>query len=199
MKINIKNKYSKIYATRLLNSVRKDEKWSNCYFSEKLQKAFETFGEKIYKPIEIDKNGFYKLKICDLAADFYFKMDYERSNSIQRLYIITNEYGPVAGVFAIRKGEALEEAADQGLLDSFLVSEEDAQRIENNLLNWSEHPEWEGDREGIIRLGNAGEPFDSTYLGITGLKETEIKPEVLDIFYLLLDDEDEYDPEEDED
>ncbi len=196
MRLKINNKYKKIYSSRILNSVKKDEKWSNCYFSEKLQKAFETFGEKIYQPIEIDKNGFYRLKICDLAADINFRMDYERSNSIERLYIITNEYGPVAGVFALRKAEALEEAADQGLLNSFLVSEEDAQRIENNLLNWSDHPEFEGDREGIIRLGNAGEPFDAIYLGITGLRESEIKSEVLDIFRLLLDDEDEYDPEE---
>ena len=113
-------------------------------------------------------------------------MDYERNNSIERLYIITNEYGPVAGVFALRKAEALEEAADQELLKSFLLDEEEVQKRENEY----------GSEEGVIRLGNTGEPFDATYLGITGLKETEIKSEVLDIFRLLLDEVDEYDPEE---
>ena len=186
MRLKINNKYKKIYSSRILNSIKKDDKWSNCYFSEKLQKAFETFGEKIYQPIEIDKNGFYRLKICDLAADINFRRDYERNNSIERLYIITNEYGPVAGVFALRKAEALEEAADQELLKSFLLDEGEVQKRENEY----------GSEEGVIRLGNTGEPFDATYLGITGLKETEIKSEVLDIFRLLLDEVDEYDPEE---
>lgn len=74
-----------------------------------------------------------------------------------RPWLIYNEFGTLAVVFASHEGDALDAAVDAGKLDCQQVSEEDFAAMS------------EEEREELIYLGNASEPFDQTYLGIVEL------------------------------
>ena len=65
-----------------------------------------------------------------------------------RPFLFYGVYGWTIGVaFADCLQDALDELADSGKLDSYMVSESDL-------------PDYGPEEEGISRLGNAGEPFD---------------------------------------
>jgi hypothetical protein len=65
-----------------------------------------------------------------------------------RLWVIGNEFGAVGAVWADCEQDAFDELVDQGMGDSFLVSEEDqADASEEEKEDWA-------------YLGNAGEPCD---------------------------------------
>jgi alpha-L-arabinofuranosidase len=78
-----------------------------------------------------------------------------------RLWVIGNEYGPLCAVWADCEQDALDEATDAGLLDSFLVPTEDVEKMTDEELAECAH------------LGNAGEPanLDSAWLA-----EVEFQP-----------------------
>ncbi len=81
-----------------------------------------------------------------------------------RPWLIHNEYGTLAIVYADNEQDALDEAVDADKLDSCLIPEEE--------LVVNEHGEDvadHGDGEVASRLGNAGEPFDLTYIGMVPL------------------------------
>jgi alpha-L-arabinofuranosidase len=71
-----------------------------------------------------------------------------------RLWVIGNEYGPLCAVWADCEQDALDEATDAGLLDSFLVPAEEAEKMTDEEL------------ADCARLGNAGEPanLDSAWV-----------------------------------
>ena len=79
-----------------------------------------------------------------LANDVILPWDFNPYN--KRLFVIGNEYGAIGAVWADHEQEALDELVDQGLGDSFLISEADQAEASEE-----EQGEW-------TRLGNAGEP-----------------------------------------
>jgi hypothetical protein len=68
------------------------------------------------------------------------------------LFVISNEYGAVCAVWASNEQDALDEAVDNGLMDSFAVE---------GPISFDEKEQADEDEDGITvtRLGNAGEPF----------------------------------------
>lgn len=75
-----------------------------------------------------------------------------------RPWVIGNEYGILAVAFGSCEQDAFDAAADEGHLAGLaLDSETENEREEEN------------DGEGIMRLGNASEPFDSIYAWIEEL------------------------------
>jgi hypothetical protein len=76
-------------------------------------------------------------------------------------WLIHNEFGTLAVVFAGNPQDALDYAADSGKLDCQRVSQEDYEAMT------------EDEQEDCMLLGNAGEPFDQSYLGIIGLPNPE--------------------------
>ena len=83
---------------------------------------------------------------CD---DVIFDQEYN-PNKVA-LWVIGNEYGAICAVWAAEH-EALHVACDADLLGGLAVSDDDAAEAER-----------EHDGGGIMRLGNASEPFDSNY------------------------------------
>jgi hypothetical protein len=75
-----------------------------------------------------------------------------------RPFLIHNEYGTLAIVYASHLQDALDEAVDADRMNSCLVSDEDYAEAEK-----------EGWADEYARLGNAGEPFDLTYIGYVEL------------------------------
>jgi hypothetical protein len=75
-----------------------------------------------------------------------------------KLYVIGNEYGTICAVWANCEQEAFDAMVDEGLGDSFLVSEEDQKDASEE-----EQEEW-------ARLGNAGEPCNLDYAWIQGVR-----------------------------
>ena len=100
--------------------------------------------------IEIDSD-------CVLANNVTFEGEYNPYKT--RLWLIHNEYGYIAAVWADNEQDALDTAVDNGLLDSCLLSEEDLKDF---------------DEDDICYLGNAGEPFDLQYIGMESLSTSSI-------------------------
>lgn len=71
-----------------------------------------------------------------------------------RLWLIGNEYGALAACWASCEQDAMDEAFDAGLLESFEVSEEDVAKSTDD------------EREGWVALGNAGEYCNLDYAWI---------------------------------
>jgi hypothetical protein len=68
------------------------------------------------------------------------------------LFIISNEYGAVCAVWASSEQDALDEAVDADLMESFAVE---------GPISFDEKEQSDVDVDGVTvtRLGNAGEPF----------------------------------------
>lgn len=92
-----------------------------------------------------------------LANDVTFTGEYNPHGI--KLFVISNEYGYVAAVWASCEQDALDEAVDADLMGGFAIDEADAD-------------------EDTARLGNAGEPFDLTYCGMHHLPQSDM-PEAL--------------------
>ena len=92
-----------------------------------------------------------------LANDVTFAGEYNPHGI--KLFVISNEYGYVAAVWASCEQDALDEAVDADLMQGFAIDEADAD-------------------EDTARLGNAGEPFDLTYCGMHHLAQSDM-PEAL--------------------
>ncbi len=75
-----------------------------------------------------------------------------------RPWLIWNEYGALAIVYAHHEQDALDEMADSDRLDSCLVSPEDLAEAERD-----------GHADEFASLGNASEPFDLSYIGMREL------------------------------
>ena len=88
-----------------------------------------------------------------LANDVFFDGEYNPHGV--KLWVISNELGPVAAVWASCEQDALDVAVDADLMGAFSVDEADAD-------------------EGTARLGNASEPFDLTYCGCRHLPQSEM-------------------------
>jgi hypothetical protein len=90
---------------------------------------------------------------------------------ITPLWIIGNEFGPIAAVWARTEQDALDEACDAGLTAGLSTSTTEE---EIDAMTEEERDEWE---ETITRLGNAGEPHDLTYLWMqeADLNETPVQ------------------------
>jgi len=77
-------------------------------------------------------------------------------------FLIHNEFGVLGVVYAESLQDALDEMVDADKLDSCLVSDEDYREAEA-----------EGREDEYARLGNAGEPFDLTYIGAVELPNAQ--------------------------
>jgi hypothetical protein len=77
-------------------------------------------------------------------------------------FLIHNEFGTLAIVYASHLQDALDIAVDGDKLDSCLVSDADYQEADT-----------EGHADEFARLGNAGEPFDLTYVGAIELPNVQ--------------------------
>jgi len=68
------------------------------------------------------------------------------------LFVISNEYGPVAAVWASNEEDALDEAVNADLMQGFACE---------GPIHFDEQEQTDVDEDGITvtRLGNAGEPF----------------------------------------
>jgi hypothetical protein len=80
----------------------------------------------------------------------------------EQAYLIHNEYGLVCISYANHEQEALDNAVNEDLMDSFLMSSEDYAEYEAK--GWD---------DSYILLGNASEAFWSEYMGITLASERE--------------------------
>jgi len=96
-----------------------------------------------------------------LANDVIFDGEFNPHNV--RLWVISNEFGHVAAVWARHKADALDTAVDADLMNSFAIDEADAD-------------------EDTTRLGNASEPFDLAYCGIRHLPQSEMSVGLLMAF-----------------
>lgn len=96
-----------------------------------------------------------------LANDVTFDGEYNPHNV--GLWIVFNEFGPVAGVWAQSEQDALDEAVDAGLMDGFAIDEADAD-------------------EETARLGNASEPFDLTSCHVARLPQSDMPTALLIAF-----------------
>jgi hypothetical protein len=83
-----------------------------------------------------------------LCNDVILPLEFNPHN--KRLWVIGNVYGPVCAVWADGEQDALDEMVDAGMGDSFLVSNEDAFKMD------------EAERDELAQLGNAGEYADLT-------------------------------------
>lgn len=75
-------------------------------------------------------------------------------DSWNHLYLIHNEYGSLALVFANCESDALDEATDNGNLKSHKVFESDLSEMT------------EEEKEDLLYCGNASEPYDQANLGM---------------------------------
>jgi hypothetical protein len=98
---------------------------------------------------------------CVLTNDVTFDGEYNPHGT--KLFVISNEYGYVAAVWASCEQDALDEAVDADLLHCFAIEEADAD-------------------EDTARLGNAGEPFDLTYCGMHALPQSDMPTALLMAF-----------------
>ena len=73
-------------------------------------------------------------------------------------YMVYNECGPLAIVYANNEQDALDEAVDCDKLDCQLMTDEDHKEYSDN--GWD---------DSFCYLGNASEPFWTEYLGIKEL------------------------------
>jgi hypothetical protein len=87
--------------------------------------------------------------------DYIAKGDFNPHNV--RPWLIHNEFGTLAIVYANNEQDALDEAVDGGKMDSCMVSREDWEESQRN------------QDDDYAMLGNASEPFDLTYVGMVPL------------------------------
>jgi hypothetical protein len=95
-----------------------------------------------------DKRGNWEAEVDDNAFmlnDVIFPWEFNPNRV--RLWIITDEYGPIGAVWG-SEHDALDIAADLGILDAHQI--DDTTEIT--------------DEEDVCRLGNASEPFDIDYV-----------------------------------
>ena len=126
-----------------------------------------------YGDIEVDTDSI-------LCNDITFPGEYNPHNT--RLWIIEIGHGyhsSFSGVWSNCEQDALDEAADQGLLDNLLLGREDqADRTDHeddcpkpesmDLYDWysENNSQCCNYSENFAHLGNAGEPFDLDNVGI---------------------------------
>jgi len=89
-----------------------------------------------------------------LANNVIFEGEYNPHNV--RLWLISNEYGPVAATWADCGQDAIDEATDAGLMGAFLLENEDVDEATMEAGEYS-------------FIGNAGEPADLTNCGIEAI------------------------------
>lgn len=75
-----------------------------------------------------------------------------------RLWAINNEYGYLGAVWAQNEQDALDELVDADLGAGLLLDPEDVKKMDDE------------ERDELSYLGNAGEPADLQYAGITEIK-----------------------------
>ena len=98
-------------------------------------------------------------------------LPWERHYRGMHLWIIGNEFGAIAAVWASNEQDALDEACDRGLTGGLSATEEPDQ---------DEDPEaWEKWDMNTSRLGNAGEPHDLTYCWTAQADLSKCTPELL--------------------
>jgi len=102
-----------------------------------------------------------------LANDVIFSHEYNPHNV--RLWLISNEYGPVAAVWADCEQDAIDEATDAGLMDAFLLEDDDIDEEDMEVGEYS-------------FIGNAGEPADLTNLDIEAVDLSQQSLELLIAF-----------------
>ena len=93
---------------------------------------------------------------------------WERHPNRPKLWLIGNEFGAIAALWAVCKQDALDELCDQGLSGGLSATDEPEDEEERD--------EWE---ERIVRLGNAGEPHNLDYLWMAIVNLEEATPELL--------------------
>lgn len=76
--------------------------------------------------------------------------DYHPYN--MRLWVIGNEHGGIVALWATNEQDALDNAVDLNMLDNMMVSPVDFENIS------------EAEKEDLIYLGNASEPYYQDYL-----------------------------------
>lgn len=84
------------------------------------------------------------------------------------IFVIGNEYGALCAVLGTNIQDALDTAADEDMLAGLALDDEEAARRED-----------EDDGEGIMRLGNAGEPFDSIPVWVRRVEWADLDRETL--------------------
>jgi len=179
MRINIKDYIKKIFKKELKQEFKRRQYKEEYYFKDKVDNANQHIRDLIDENDGniIVKHGDYfdtKVRIEDIIWDFsaYNKND---------LYVVVGMYGVSGAVFAGEYQEALDALADADLLKQFAVDEDYAMELEQ-----------EYDGEGLVRLGNAGEPFETEYMNVTKYKFEDLPEKTKEIFtYLLSDEEDE--------
>jgi hypothetical protein len=87
-----------------------------------------------------------------------------------RPWIIFNEYGAIGLVWASHEGDALDEAADQRLLESCRVDDGDFEEMS------------ESEQEDLSPLGNASEPFDLTNINLVSFDPNSFSKELVALF-----------------
>ena len=110
------------------------------------------------KPVIKTKHGEFRYDTADVANPSDYIPNGAFNPNRVKPYLIHNEYGVLAIVYASHLQDALDEAVDSDKLDSCLVSVEDYNEAEKD-----------GHADEFVFLGNAGEPFDLTYIGIIEL------------------------------
>jgi hypothetical protein len=87
-----------------------------------------------------------------------FEPNYNKwPGNTRKPFVIGHEFGAIAIVFASYKEDALDEAADRGILDCFKVPREDVDKLT------------EKEQEQFLIAGNFCDYFDDTYLWIVEL------------------------------
>lgn len=85
------------------------------------------------------------------------------------VWVIGNEFGPIAMVWAESLQDALDEAVDQNLMDSEQVPDEEFAKMT------------EDEKEDLAFLGNASEPFHQDYLWAERINRRD-NPELMAAF-----------------
>jgi hypothetical protein len=113
-----------------------------------------------YKEVQT-AHGEMRYKDADVVnpEDYTAKGDFNPHNV--RPWLIHNEFGTLAIVYASHEQDALDVAVDAGKMDSQQVSEED-------LAGMSEE-----EREELLTAGNASEYFHQDYLGMIELPNAQ--------------------------
>jgi hypothetical protein len=107
-----------------------------------------------------------------LVNNVILKGDYNPHNV--GLWLIHNEFGAVAMVWASNEGDALDEAVDADLMQGFAV--------EGEVVFDEAEQDYTVDGTSVTLLGNAGEPFDLTYCGCRRVDMSSLPTEVVQAF-----------------
>lgn len=145
------------------------------YDLERIEEAKHWEGEDDDKTARKAKRGSARTysKTAETVATQHGAMSYEADDVVNpdsfipngefnphkvRPFLIHNEFGTLAIVYADNEQDALDEAADADKLDSVQVDEEEYFKADE-----------EGHSDEYANLGNAGQPFDLTYIGLIPL------------------------------